>query len=148
MILVFMAAAFSVAFLLSATLNQLSLVPWKRSAGKHWTERARKLFPARTAAALNVWLIAANIAISWQIFHGDAPGVWLGPALAAWIGAAMSGYAMDRQIWPGLPFKPWFGQFLLYAMFWQAGLLLTIVGVFVMPAWVGRRGLSPQRLPR
>jgi Zn-dependent protease with chaperone function len=134
MLVLFTMASFWGALLLGAFLNWMALIPWKRSAGAHWTERARQLFPARKAAGINVWLIAINIALSWQIFRDDTTSAWLGPAVAAWVGAAMSGYWMDQQLWPHLSFRRWSGQFLLYAMFWQVGLILMVITMFLMPA--------------
>ena len=53
--------------------------------------------------------------------------------------AALSGYLMDCQIWPGLSFKNWFNQFVLYAMFFQSGLLLVGIAFLAMPPHFGWR---------
>src|SRR5258708_36778623 len=52
------------AFLLSAGLNWLALIPWRRSVGRHWTERARLLYPVRKSARINLYFITANIYIA------------------------------------------------------------------------------------
>jgi Zn-dependent protease with chaperone function len=137
MILVLTAGSFGVAFLLGWGLNALALIPWRRAAGTHCTERARRLFPPRISAAINLWLIAANVAVALQVWLSNAAYTWLSPAAAAWFGAALSGYTMDRIIWPGLSFKNWFGQFLIYVTFWQVGFLFTIVGILAMPPHFG-----------
>jgi Zn-dependent protease with chaperone function len=133
MIFMFTVGSFGIAFLLACGLNWLGLIPWRRASEAHWTERARLLFPVRISAAINVWVIAANVAVGLQMFRSDAALAWLGPAFAAWCGAALSGYMLDREIWPGLSLIRWFGQFLIYGMFWQAGLLLMISGSLLMP---------------
>jgi Zn-dependent protease with chaperone function len=44
-------ASFAGAFVLSSALNWLALIPWRRSGGAHWTERARRLYPTRIPIA-------------------------------------------------------------------------------------------------
>jgi Zn-dependent protease with chaperone function len=135
MILLFTAASFLAALLLSAGLNWLALIPWRRSAGAHWTERARRLYPTRISAALNPWLIAANVGMAMHMLAGGAVLVYLPSALAAWLGAAASNYFVDRLIWPCVSFENWAGQFALYALFFQTSLLLLAISIVVMPSF-------------
>jgi len=135
--LVFAAVSFIAAFLLSCALNWVALIPWRRSAGAHWTERARRLFPVRASAMLNSWLLAANAGIAMQLIRGEATLLWSPAALAAWFGAAMSDYLTDRRIWQELPFQSWANQFVLHVMFFQAGLLLLIAAFVAMPPRFG-----------
>ena len=57
MILPLAAGSFAVASLLAWGLNWLALIPWRRSAGQHCTERARLLYPARKSAGVNMLTI-------------------------------------------------------------------------------------------
>jgi Zn-dependent protease with chaperone function len=132
-------ASFIVVFLLASALNWLALIPWRRSVGEHWTERARRLYPVRVSVLLNPWFFAVNVALAVQSLLGENLFLWLPPTLAAWAGAALSGYLMDCQIWPGLSFKNWFNQFVLYAMFFQSGLLLVGIAFLAMPPHFGWR---------
>src|SRR5262245_63868542 len=109
MILLWMAGGFGAGLILSAGLNWMALIPWRKTAGQHWTERARKLYPARVAAVLNPWVIAFNVALGLELM-GQPRSTDLAAAGAAWFGAGLGGYFVDREIWPGLTFKSWFGQ--------------------------------------
>ena len=64
-----MVGSFRVAFLLAWGLNWFALIPWRRSVGKHWTERARLPFPARRSSRLNPFLIATNLAVVTYILE-------------------------------------------------------------------------------
>jgi hypothetical protein len=46
-----------IGFFLAFGLNWLALIPWRRSVGKHWTERARLLYPALVSMELKALLI-------------------------------------------------------------------------------------------
>ncbi|MHB9005628.1 MAG: hypothetical protein ACYDC1_01715, partial [Limisphaerales bacterium] len=59
-----------------ALANWLALIPWRRSVGAPWTERARLLWPARTGAGWN--LVAAGLLAAGVVecvWAQDAP-VW------------------------------------------------------------------------
>jgi Zn-dependent protease with chaperone function len=93
------------AFLLSIGLNWLALIPWRRSAGAHWTERARLLFPARRAAKFNllflvVFIFVATVASASQL----NPLVMVVPVF---FGGLLAGYFLNRAIYPALTFMQW-----------------------------------------
>ena len=46
---------FFVSVFLAWGFNRLTLLPWRRAAGLHWTERARSLYPARRAAGVIIF---------------------------------------------------------------------------------------------
>jgi Zn-dependent protease with chaperone function len=135
--LLFAGSSFIAAFTMSSVLNWLALIPWRRAVGTHWTERARRLYPARVSALLNPWLFGVNAGVASQWFPSEGILQWLPAALAAWAGAALSNYFKDRQIWPGLSFRSWKREFGLYASFFQSGLLLVSVALAVMPPHFG-----------
>ena len=137
MSLLFVVASFAAAYLLSSVLNQLALFFWQRGRGDHWTERARRLYPVRVATMINPLLFAAAAAITIQLLRGEATILWLPSTLAAWLGAVAAGYVIDHLIWPGLSFKKWASQFVLYWMFFRAGLFLTAIAFFMMPPRLG-----------
>ena len=77
------------AALLAMTLNWLALIPWRRSRGAHWTERARRLYPARVGAAWNLWLIPASVFLLVLIFHPAEVFLALTTSLLAWVGVLL-----------------------------------------------------------
>jgi len=130
MILLLMVGSFCAAFWLAWGLNCLALIPWRRSAGQHWTERARWLWPARKSARLNLWLIAANFAAAAMILIPESNFLLVaGPAL---VGALLGSYPMSRELHPELRFKSWLhlvsASLLLFFAFWTV-LFFGVVGM-------------------
>ena len=126
-----MVGSFGAAFLLAWGLNWLALIPWRRSAGKHWTERARLLFPARKSARLNAFFIATNLALVTFIL--DPESNFLFAAVPAFLGAMLAGFPMSREIHPEIRFKSWLhlvaSSLLLVFGFWA----VLLFGVVAMP---------------
>ena len=56
--------------------NHLALKAWRKSAGEHWTERARILFPIRRSAGLNVWMVSVNCTLDFGSHFCKKPGSW------------------------------------------------------------------------
>jgi sterol desaturase/sphingolipid hydroxylase (fatty acid hydroxylase superfamily) len=78
-----MVGSFGAAFLLAWGLNWLALIPWRRSAGKHWTERARLLWPVCKSARFNLWflvvigiLVILILAPEVNFFSPRCPPCW------------------------------------------------------------------------
>lgn len=126
------AGSFIAAMLLGWAMNVAALIPWKHSAGAHWTERARLLYPARVASLLNIWLLSASGALGSALIS-DAAGGWLLCGAAAWLGALLSRYFMDRRIWPGLTLNEWLGPILIFGMLGRFLLVLIVLAAVVMP---------------
>jgi len=61
-----------VAALVTFAANWLALIPWRRARNEHWTERARLYYPARVAAANNLWILPAVLTmlclLPWILF--------------------------------------------------------------------------------
>jgi hypothetical protein len=71
MVLLVFLANFCAAFLMAWGLNWLALIPWRRAVNEHWTAQARRSYPVRVAAKLNVWLIPATLVLGQQLlFRG------------------------------------------------------------------------------
>lgn len=128
--------SFGVAFLAVWGLNWLALIPWRRSAGQHWTERARRLWPARKSARFNVWLLTANLVLVSLAFDPEINLLF--PAVPGFLGVAAGSYFMSRELWPEMRFKSWLhlpaAGLLLFFAFWAS--LFT-------PLWQCRRISAP-----
>ncbi|HEU5396879.1 MAG TPA: M56 family metallopeptidase [Verrucomicrobiae bacterium] len=126
------AASFCFASGLAWTLNRLSLNPWRRSAGQHWTERARLLYPARKSARMNTWLIPIAIAV-WCYVAWPA-GDFVFPAFFGLVGTLFAGFFFNRELFPGVTFPQWLHLLaaLLFLFFLWPGILLP--AIFLMPA--------------
>ncbi|MBK9138470.1 MAG: hypothetical protein IPM17_06865 [Verrucomicrobia bacterium] len=76
--------------------NWLALRPWRRSAGEHWTERARLLWPARVGVVWNVLAAAAlGTALTELVLRESAPP-WYFRLLAGVGGGPAGSYFFDR----------------------------------------------------
>jgi Zn-dependent protease with chaperone function len=91
--------------LLALGLNWLALLSWRRSEGRHWTERARLLYPAQKSAGFNSWLIPANLGIlSSLVWPDDDFALVIFPGF---FGALAASYFVSLEVQPGLKFKQW-----------------------------------------
>jgi Zn-dependent protease with chaperone function len=100
----------------------LSLIPWRRSIGQHWTERARLLWPARYSA---VWISLAVVVLAYLAC--DAAGIEL-PLLqigaGVIVGLLLGTFPFSREIEANCTFPLWARQ-----TFWTLALRL---GPFVI----------------
>ena len=98
---------FATAALLTALVNWVGLIPWRRAAEAHWTERARLLYPVRFTAALDIFMLPillVEIGFLWA--PRDFP-MFLMMTIAGCCGALVGGYPMSREIYPQLDFRCW-----------------------------------------
>jgi Zn-dependent protease with chaperone function len=130
-------ACFLAAGVVVYSLNWLALIPWRRTAGAHWTERARVLYPVRVAAKLNVVCIPANIVLaSVLLFPGDKTFFCLA-AVAGLVGTMLGTYSFDREVFPWMEFRDWLHE---VAVTWVMRFLAAsvyIVAIVWMPANFG-----------
>lgn len=133
-----------VAFLASAVLTGsaawIDLWPWRRSEGRHWTERARKLHPARGALLINLVLIPAVVTLA---LHCWGPGDWLVlNAVLAYAGAVTALYPTERALHPGLTPQLFarlaFGSAVIRSLRWVtlAAATLCMPSRFTTVAWM------------
>jgi hypothetical protein len=134
--------AFGLSFALAAlamfALNWLALIPWRNSGGElSWTDRAALLYPARTSAALNLWLVAASLACACKVATPGSPPLAAG--IGGFLGAVAGSYPMARAIHRDLTFRLWLqvvaGQLILGAL----GLAVLAGFALAMPAAFGWR---------
>ena len=94
-------------------LNWLALIPFRHSKGKHWTERARRLYPARVNAGWNVWLIPVIIVLGQRLLVLEGDFWWLPVAFVSWLGALAGGYFFAREVFPAMTPREWFHETLV-----------------------------------
>jgi Zn-dependent protease with chaperone function len=129
----YFAGAFGVTYL----SNSFAIMSWRRARNQHWTEQARRIYPARVSATFNVLLIAgfAGAHEAFASDKGTAFAVACGAAALA--GALLGGYGLDRTIYSMLTFRTWCGMvsgwWLLRSAYWG----MLIVGGLLMPANFG-----------
>ncbi|MEA3210527.1 MAG: hypothetical protein QOE70_3584 [Chthoniobacter sp.] len=131
---------FLVAAMLAAGLNWLSLRSWRRSRGQHWTERARILYPVRTSAAGNLFLIPAVCAAAQAILFPELPVTSLWLALAALPGAILGTYPMDRELFPNFGFRAWLHEVGATWILRASRTALFLTALILMPAEWDWRG--------
>jgi Zn-dependent protease with chaperone function len=132
-----MVGSFATAFLFTCGLNWLALIPWRRSAGKHWTERARLLWPACKSARFNLWFFTV---ISILVILILAPEVNLFfAAVPALLGALLGGYPLSREIHPEILFKSWLHLIASLLLLLFGSWVVLFLGVVAMPENFGPR---------
>lgn len=121
------------AALLTAGLNWLSLIPWRRLSEQHWSERARELYPARLGAVQNLLLIPACLVFAHLLATPARTGDWPWVALTAWLGALGGTFAFDREIFPWLTWEKWLHQVIVAWVLRFAFLAIFFGTMAIMP---------------
>jgi Zn-dependent protease with chaperone function len=98
---------FLTASLVIALCNWLSLIPFRRARNEHWTERARKLFPARLAALSGIWLVPIDLVLAQRLLWPEETPHWFLSGFAGWLGAMSGTYFFDREVFPWLAPRDW-----------------------------------------
>lgn len=139
MILPSLLASFLGAALLTWTVNWLTLIPWRRSAGAHWTERARMLYTARKSAAGNILVIPVNSILAHRLLLGEAAPHWIVVAAVSWLGVVAGTRSFDRAVYPNLDLQSWIHECLGGILLRYSGFILLGVGLALMPHTVDWR---------
>ncbi len=126
-------------FVLSASLcwplNKLCLRPWRQSAGRHWTERARQLHLGDSFARTNMILLPIDLAlVTILVLPGDN---FLFVIIPGQLGALFAYYAICQEVAPWLSFRSWIEQ-IVASLVIVAVLGIAIgVGYYLMPETLG-----------
>lgn len=100
-------ASFAVSLCLVTVVNQLALAPWRRTAGLHWTESARVLWPVRTTAVSQIFLVPMLAVCTALVLQPVRLEMLPVVCLASWAGAVLGTWPLDRAIFPRITFKQW-----------------------------------------
>lgn len=139
---VFLFLDFSVAAAITWSSNWVALRTFRGLKNAHWTERARRIWPGRTAAAALPWLLPANIVLAQRLagFEGEPP--WPLAAIAAWAGAIAANYRFDRELFPWLTPRAWAHQVMAGWTIRFAIWILFLAAVVLMPRELDWRAWS------
>ena len=137
-LLLLIAGSFVVAWVWALMANHWAMRAWRKTAGEHWTQRARALFPARAGAGLQLVLIPTILALAESRFILHVYG-WPTAATAATAcaGVLLANRRMGQQIYgQARPFSraPLFAFVRILAL---SPWILLIAGIFAMPSDLG-----------
>lgn len=112
--------------------NWLALNPWRRSQGRHWTERARILYPARATAVSNLWVIPAIITLTAFFWLQDETPNWALVLMFSAAGALLGTLPFDREVFPRIHPRAllrlaaigWVTRFLMWFLFIGAAAIM------------------------
>ena len=133
MYLLMVVGCFLMAFLLLSVINWVELIPWRKSAGAHWAERSRILWPARRTNAILILyvplLLAAGSSLVSEADWWSLALRWL----AASAGAVGAGWFVSRQLHPGILLRSWLHDVTI-GWILRLSIWLVLLGVgFAMP---------------
>jgi Zn-dependent protease with chaperone function len=132
---------FAAACLLMVLANWAGLIPWKRAANAHWTERARVLWPVRRTAAFSIILLPCLLVqLHWYLFPFIASN-WIVDGSASFIGAVFGCFWFDRQVFPGIGFKGWCQQMIAWSGMRFGIWIVLVAAIILMPEKIGWRML-------
>lgn len=139
-------AAFFAAFLVSWSVNSLALMPWRQAAGLHWTERARRLYPARVGAYSNIFFVPLTLVMTAAMIRPREPAYIIVFGLLGLLGAILATYPGVRETMPPVSFRVWLSRVSTLWLLNLSWLALLVVSGLLMPAqfdWkVGIIGLA------
>jgi Zn-dependent protease with chaperone function len=117
--------------LLIYATNWLALRPWRKARADHWTEQARLLFPVRSSAATNVWLVSPALALFWFVGNPELRNGWPLVAVSAWCGGFLANYFLLHEYKPMVRFLDW-----LRDSFMTVVIRLFQFGPYLAAAWL------------
>jgi Zn-dependent protease with chaperone function len=80
--------------------NGFGLRSWRSGKDLHWTERARRLHPARTAAKNNLWVLPICICLALELLCPTSAPHWAFTALVAALCTNLATLPMDHEVYP------------------------------------------------
>jgi len=102
----------------------LALIPWRRSAGQHWTERARLLWPARRSVV--VVMPATGLLVYAALHRWGMEEARSFCTFFIVAGTVLGTFLFSREIEPRYRFREWAGQ-----TFWSIVVMIGPVGIGV-----------------
>ncbi len=122
---------FLIAAFLAWAFNALELIPWRRAREAHWTEQARKLYPARISRAQTICILPAGLTFASRIFYPESQ--WGIVLAAGFLGTLLGNYPMDRETNPGLHFRDWKNEVAASWIMQLSGWGIYVLAALLMP---------------
>ncbi len=128
-------------------LNWAALIPFRRAKDLHWTERARRLYPARLGASTMTLILPANLLLAQNLLWPGGSPHWALAGVAAWIGSVAGTYPFNREVLPWLTPGDWATNLAARWLIWFAVWFLVAGAAFLMPEQFGWRTALVTLLP-
>jgi Zn-dependent protease with chaperone function len=126
-------AVFCAGFLTAWGLNWLSLMPWRRAAGLHWTERARRLHTARVGVWYNtIFFPIIFLMTAGMIWPKDYFFIGLFGVMGA-VGGILGNYPFTCETMKAIRFQDWIRQACAFWLLHLGGMVLVIGAALAMP---------------
>jgi Zn-dependent protease with chaperone function len=133
--------AFALAASVTFAVNWLALIPWRKNKDKHWTEQARLLYPASSAARSNLFMVPAILTLAFSLLWPDAWRLWPLVGILSMVGAYGGTLFLDHEVFPRIPVRDllrqavigWLTRFLIWFVFLSAAVLMP--DNFDLSAW-------------
>lgn len=97
------------AAILNGILNGLAVARWPRTAGLHWSERARRLYPIQVSAVLGLFATAACAGNMARWIWDGSWNTTLLFGVAGFVGGLAGNYLPSRRCHPGLTLRDYVG---------------------------------------
>ncbi len=125
--------------LIALAMNCLALRLWNKTQDAHWTERARKLYPIRRSASLNIWLLYWLGFAAACVFFPDDSSQWVFYLVMAamWVGAFLATYPITRAVFPQFSFFSWLRHSVSWGILKFGTIGLVIFAGVLMPSEFG-----------
>ena len=130
---------FFLSFLTISGLNWLDLIPWRKTRGEHWAERARVLWPVRKKSAILVIYVPLLVAEGSSLLWACPGTVLVLRGLCGFAGALGGCWFLNRELFPGLRLRPWLHDVVVGTVL-RLGLWLVFIAIaYSMPDRFGSR---------
>lgn len=110
---------------------ELALRSWRRGNELHWTERARRLQPIRSARGrFAIVLMVATLFVGLRLPESALPP-WL--PLCVVLGAILGCYPVEREVFPTWPYRGW----LLFNVLVPLPVVIQVTSAIIAIDWIG-----------
>lgn len=113
--------------------NWLALMPWRRVKNAHWTEQARRSYPARAAAGSNLLSIPAVLALATLSIWPDQSFWWLLTGVLSLVAVCLANFPLSREIFPRISTADLFYQAMVGLLMRLLIWLVFLAAAMMMP---------------
>ncbi|EDY19903.1 peptidase M48 Ste24p [Chthoniobacter flavus Ellin428] len=132
-----LACHFALAAIVVYGMNQLALVPWRRTRDAHWTARARLLWPIRKTNGLLFFIFPAVLAAAQYSQFPEIPLAYLPAAVAGFAGVILGMWPTAKAVFPNLALGRWLRNLAAVFVIRLMAVGVLIAAIFLMPNHLG-----------